>query len=119
MARETDFITGTTITSAFLNHQQDVQSGEAWNMRLEKASSTVLRVPMPTDAAAGFPSLRINGLPRWLAAAVTLDLTGVATGVQDIYALASTSPATDFTLARVATGGAAPGSPNSRLLGDC
>jgi hypothetical protein len=121
MSRELTFATGTIVTAGFLNDRQEIESALALGVRLEKASTTVLRVPVATDGSStGQTSLSIaqatGGVSymRYITAPVTLDLTGQGAGTYDIYANAGAGPG--FTLQAVTGGGAAPS--NSRKIGE-
>lgn len=121
MSRELTFATGTIVTAGFLNDRQEIESALALGVRLEKASSTIVRVPVAVDGSnTGQTSLSIAqatggvSFMRYITAPVTLDLTGNGANTYDIYAIAGGGPG--FTLQAVTTGSAAPAS--SRKIGE-
>lgn len=117
MAKEVTFVTGTVVSAAFLNDQQEVKSALHIGVRLEKASSTQIQlVPLDdgNDAVAGQSSMIIKGLPRWWNSTIIKTVSG-AKGTYSIYVVAgesTTLEAGNITL----TTGAAPA--NSRKIGE-
>jgi hypothetical protein len=118
MPTEVEFVSGTIVGAEFLNNQQEVDSGSADGVRLERASSTILRVPIGTDGSrTGQSGMRIDGTPRIIRAPLTLDMTGQSAGAYDIYAVIAGSTITaGFTLLAVVQGGSRPA--NSRKVGE-
>jgi hypothetical protein len=47
--KQTTFNAGTVVPSAYLNAQQEGEAPSAWGVRMEAASSTVIRVPVAGD----------------------------------------------------------------------
>jgi microcystin-dependent protein len=110
--KQTTFNAGTVVPSAYLNAQQEGEAPSAWGVRMEAASSTVIRVPVAGDGAAGSVALRIIGVPCVNTATVTLSLSGTVAGVRDVYAVMDGA---GFSLAHTAAGAGAPA--NSRFIG--
>lgn len=83
--RELDFTSGTVLGPAYLDARQELTSGLAVNVRLEKQSATSVRVTAANDGN-GQAGLVIGGKARWNTATKTLTISGVA-GTYSIFAV--------------------------------
>lgn len=88
MSKEVDFVNGVTIVDeGFLDAVQEVLTGLAHNFRLEKQSSTAVRVAASTSNDQA--SITIMGKMRYATTTKSLTITGSA-GTYNIYATADT-----------------------------
>lgn len=116
MSRDIDYVDGVTVVPAnWLNAIQEVLSGIAIGVRMERASSTHLQfVPIDDgdDSIAGQSSMIIDGQMRWWKSIITVTVTGAAAtyGVFVIAGETEELTATDIVIAASAPA-------NSRKIG--
>lgn len=88
MSKETDFVNGVTVVDeSFLDAVQEVLTGLAHNFRLEKQSTTAVRVV--AGASNSQASITIMGKMRYTTTTKSLTITGGA-NTYNIYATADT-----------------------------
>lgn len=105
MARQVNYVKGTVVTSAFMNSIQEVESGLAVGIRLERASGTQITLKPVSDGSAGGSqsSLIVNGQPRWFTAAITKTCEG-AKGTYSVYVTAGETTTLEAANVTVSTG---------------
>jgi hypothetical protein len=110
--KQISFIAGTIVSSTWLNDQQEVDSPSAWGIKITKLSSTTIRIPAVNDGTNVQSTLRIDGQPLYMTAAVDDDFTARGAGSYSVYLVNAGS----HTYTVTSTTGAAPAS--SRKIGE-